>query len=327
MFGQLTNIISRLIKVIVRRSAYLLLAVPFLTLNCANAQRELGQDRSIVQVSDSVYRWGSDNQYGAYIVGENSIAVVDGHYCASGTMQWLKAEIANRHDVPVRYIILSHDHPDHICNSGVFSDTAVGIGHANIVPHIINENRQSIFPAVTFQESMDLQLGGVRVNLMYLGPSHSDNLIQIHIPDEKVLIAIDLAKGKSLYPDYRDMDVRSTLAIMKTLEYLPDVEIVLPGHGAISDQNNFRDQRRYLRAMHDEVLAHMIAGRTLAEIRDVVTLDEFSDYAHFDRWLDSNIVTMWGYLYRYREPKDRITETEAVKCRMNVKDCRTAGIR
>ena len=65
----------------------------------ANAQvdREWGVDRSIVQVSDSVYRWGSDNQYGAYIVGSEAIAVVDGHYCPSGTMQWLKAEIETSH--------------------------------------------------------------------------------------------------------------------------------------------------------------------------------------------------------------------------------------
>lgn len=48
----------------------------------ANAQedREWGVDRSIVQVSDSVYRWGSDNQYGAHIVASEAIAVVDSHY-------------------------------------------------------------------------------------------------------------------------------------------------------------------------------------------------------------------------------------------------------
>lgn len=292
----------------------------------ANAQvdREWGVDRSIVQVSDSVYRWGSDNQYGAYIVGSEAIAVVDGHYCPSGTMQWLKAEIERRHTVPVKYVILSHDHPDHVCNSQVFAATAMAIGHTNIIEHMIRENRPSMIPEITFDESMDLRLGGVTVKLMYLGPSHSDNLIQVHVPDEKVMVAIDLAKGKSLFPDYRDMDVHSTLRILKRLSNMGDIETVLPGHGPVSDQQNFRDQYDYLQALRDEVLEHIVAGRSLAEIRDQVTLEEFSDYAGYDRWLDQNVVTMWDYLYRYREPNQRITEDEAVLCREDVTQCRTA---
>ncbi len=286
--------------------------------------REWGVNRSIQQVSKSVYRWGSDNQYGAYIVGSEAIAVLDGHYCQSGTMQWLKAEIAKRHDVPVKYVILSHDHPDHVCNSQVFADSAVAIGHTNIVPHIVREQRLSMVPSITFDESMELQLGGVSLRLIYLGPSHSDNLIQVHVPDEKVMIAIDMAKGKSLFPDYRDMDVHSMLRVLKVLGNMDDIEVVLPGHGPISDQQNFRDQRRYMQALRDEVLEHMVAGKSLAEIRDIVTLDEFRDYGGYSRWLDQNIVTMWDYLYRYREPNQRITEDEAVLCREDVTQCRTA---
>jgi len=291
----------------------------------AQAQdKEWGADRSITQVSDSVYRWGSDGQYGAYIVGTDAIAVVDGHYCQSGTVHWLKEELAKRHDVPVKYMILSHDHPDHICNSQVFDDTAVTIGHKNILPHIIRENRPSSVPDITFEESMDVMLGGVTVNLLFLGPTHSDNLIQVHVPEEKVLIGIDIAKGKSLFPDYRDMDVHSMLNVLRALEHMPDVEIVLPGHGPVVGQENFGYQRRYIQALRDDLLDHIVAGNSLQQIRDSVTMDEFSDYGYFDEWLDSNIVTMWGYLYRHREPNQRITPEEAVECREDINQCRTS---
>ena len=305
-------------------SATLLLAF-FTTAPVADAQeREWGVNRSIEQVSKSVYRWGSDNQYGAYIVGSNSIAVVDGHYCPSGTMQWLKDELAKRHNVPVKYVILSHDHPDHICNTQVFDDTAIAIGHANILQHIIREKRPSMIPEITFDESMDVLLGGVSLRLMYLGPSHSDNLIQVHVPGENVMIAIDMAKGKSLFPDYRDMDVHSMLRILKILGNMADIDIVLPGHGPVSDQQNFHDQYRYMQALRDQVLDYIVQGKSLAEIRDLVTLAEFSDYGGYSRWLDQNVVTMWDYLYRYREPNQRITEDEAVLCREDVTQCRTA---
>lgn len=287
---------------------------------------EYGVNRIIEQVSDSVYRWGSDNQYGAYIVGSKSIAVVDGHYCQSGTVDWLKKEIEKRHDVPVRYVVLSHDHPDHICGTQVFSDTAAGIGHTNLVPHIVRENRPSIVPEITFDTSMVVDLGGVSINLLYFGPSHSDNLIQVHIPSEKVLIAVDMAKGRSIFPDYRDMDVHSMLKVQKQLAILDDVEIVLPGHGGITNQQNFRDSYRFIKTLRDEVLALMVDGKSLHEMRDLIRMEDFSDYRNLDRFLDANIVTMWEYLYRYREPNQRITPEEAVLCREDMNNCRTSNV-
>lgn len=303
---------------------YVFLAISLLTCEALSAQeRTYGKGRSIEKISEHVYRWGSDRQYGAYIVGADGIAVVDGHYCQSGTVAWLKQEIAKRHEVPVRYVILSHDHRGHICNSQLFADTAIGIGHKNIVPHIIRENRSSIIPSITFEESIELDLGGVRLHLFYLGPSHSDNLIQIHIPEEKVLIAIDIAKGRSLFPDYRDSDVNSLLDVLSQLERWPDVETVLPGHGPATNQANFTHQRRYLQALRDAVLEQIIAGRSLQQIRDSVTMDEFSDYRFHKQFLDANIVTMWDYLYRYREPNRRLTERETVDCVLDATRCRT----
>ena len=85
-----------------------------------------------------------------------------------------------------------------------------------------------------------------------------------------------MAKGKSLFPDFRDMDIHSALKVMKILGNLEDVEIVLPGHGKISDQQNFHDERRFIQALHDEVLAYSVEGRKLSEIRDLVQMEEFS---------------------------------------------------
>ena len=106
----------------------------------------------------------------------------------------------------------------------------------------------------------------------------------------------------------------------------PDVDIVLPGHGPITDKENFLHQRRYIKALRDEVLEGMIAGHSLQHIRDTVTMDDFSDYGSFETYLDANIVTMWGYLYRYREPNSRITPEEAVKCQLDVTQCRTSEL-
>jgi hypothetical protein len=68
----------------------------------------------------------------------------------------------------------------------------------------------------------------------------------------------------------------------------------------------------------------MVEGKSMDEIRQLVQLEEFSDYLYRDRWFDGNIVTMYHYLYRSREPNDRITTEEAVECR-ETGNCRTSG--
>jgi glyoxylase-like metal-dependent hydrolase (beta-lactamase superfamily II) len=294
------------------------------TTDLRSQERQWGRDRSIEQISAHVYRWGSDNQFGDYILTSEGIIVIDGHFCQSGTVAWLKNELATRHDVPVKYVVLSHDHQDHNCNSQVFSDTAVAVGHRNIVPHLVREKRLSAIPEITFEHEMDLVLGGVTVTLRYFGPSHSDNLIHVHVPQDKVLISIDIAR-EGLFPDLRDMDVHSTLRQLKVLANLADVEIVVPGHGPrLLGQDNFLKTHAFLQALHDRVLDLMIAGRPLPEIRRLVTMEEFSDVPGFANLLDPNIVTMYDFLYRYREPNMPINQLEAVSCIENSSACRTS---
>jgi len=304
-----------------------LLAVTLLHLPSLSAQERVfrSETRSIEQISEHVYRWGSDNQYGAYILTDEGIIVIDGHYCASGTAQWLKSELDSLYDVPVRYVILSHDHQDHNCHTGIYSDTALGVGHANIIPHLVGENRNSIIPSITFEEEMDLRLGGVSLRLLYFGPTHSDNLIQIHVPEERVLIAVDSAKGRNLFPDFRDMDVNNQLKVMRTLANLEDVDVVLPGHGPVTTQDAFLDYYDYVLALKENILGHMRAGRTLQEIKtltDASMREDYGDYNGIDLFLEHNIVTMWDFLYRYREPNARITQEEATLCIEDSRQCR-----
>jgi glyoxylase-like metal-dependent hydrolase (beta-lactamase superfamily II) len=307
-----------------RALSFAALAIPALLAQSGPAQeRRWGVDRSIEQVSEHVYRWGSDGQFGAYILTAAGIVVVDGHYCPSGTVDWLRGELAQRHDAPVRYVVLSHDHQDHICNSGV-DDTAVTIGHRRIRPHIVREQRNSAVPDVTFDDALTLHPGGLEIRLLYFGPSHSDNLIHVHVPADRVLISIDLARN-GLFPDLRDMDVHGTLENLDRLSRLEDVDIVLPGHGAeLLGQDNFARTREFLATLHDRVLDAMIAGESLPEIRENLRMDEFRDLGGLERSLDANVVTMYDFLYRYREPNVRIEPAEAVSCIESSGDCRTS---
>ena len=256
---------------------------------------------SIVQLTESVFRRGG--QSNVFMVTDEGIIVVDGT-CSGGGQAWLKEELDRRYDVPVKYVILSHDHEMHICGTQAFSDTAVTIAHRNARPHIVREGRNAAVPDVTFEESMEIHLGGKRAVLYYFGPTHSDNLIQVHFPEEGVLVATDaIRSGKSIgLPDYRDSNVNNLIDALDRLARLDNVDIVVPGHAGLADQQGFVYFRTFLVALRDRVLAEMVECRSGEEIVETVTMDDFADYGNYEEWLRANVISMWDYLYRQREP-------------------------
>ena len=260
---------------------------------------------TIVQLSDSVFRRGATSNI--FIVTDEGIIVVDGT-CGGGGQEWLKDELARRYDVPVKYVILSHDHEMHICGLQAFDDTAVTVAHINIQDHITNEGRNTSMPDVVFDDYMEINLGGKKILLYYFGPTHSDNLIQVHFPEEGILVATDLVRsGKAIgLPDYRDSNVNNLIDTLDKLSRLDDVDIVVPGHAGLADQQSFVYFRDYLVALKSRVLDEMIAGASIEEILERVRMEDFADYGNYDNWLRPNVISMWDYLYRWREPSGNI---------------------
>lgn len=270
------------------------------------AQEQLDQSPRLVEITENIlltqHRPGAANS--VVIATDEGLVVVDGTCRGEGDPAWLKQELALRYEVPVRFVILSHDHEDHICGLQVFDDTAVTISHANAREHILRENRNTSIPDVVFDERMEFFLGGKQFTLYYFGPTHSNNLIQIHVPDEGVLIAPDISRaGKSLVmPDFRDADINNLIETLGILSKLDDVDIVIPGHWGTTTQDRFLDYRDYVVALRDRVLEEMINGASIDEILERVTMEDYSDYGNFDLWFRSNVISMWDKMYRYREP-------------------------
>ncbi|MDG2087871.1 MAG: MBL fold metallo-hydrolase [Arenicellaceae bacterium] len=270
------------------------------------AQEEFDGSPSLVNITDNVYRTvhrpAAANS--VVIATDEGLVVVDGTCRGEGDSAWLKEELGRRFDVPVKYVVLSHDHEDHICDLHVFDDTAVTISHALTRKHILREKRNTSIPDVIFQDEMEFFLGGKQFILYYFGPTHSDNLIQIHIPDEGVLIAPDISRsGKSLVlPDFRDADVNNLIDTLEKLSNLKNVDIVVPGHRGTTTQDRFLDYQKFVMALRDRVLEQMINNASIEEILERVTMEDFSDYGNYDLWLRSNIISMWDNMYRYREP-------------------------
>jgi glyoxylase-like metal-dependent hydrolase (beta-lactamase superfamily II) len=85
----------------------------------------------IVPIKDNLYRARAGNWYGIFLVTREGIILGDPLYPEFA--EWLKAELDERFDVPVRYVVYSHSHFDHVQGGAVFADTALFVAHENML--------------------------------------------------------------------------------------------------------------------------------------------------------------------------------------------------
>jgi glyoxylase-like metal-dependent hydrolase (beta-lactamase superfamily II) len=90
--------------------------------------------RSIELINGSVYRAMNNNHGTVFMVTPEGILLADP--INVDFAKWLKAELATRFKVPVRYVVYSHHHWDHASGGEVFADTARFVGHANMRSHL-----------------------------------------------------------------------------------------------------------------------------------------------------------------------------------------------
>ena len=90
--------------------------------------------RTIELINGGVYTATNNNHRTVFLVTPEGIVLADP--INADFSRWLKAELATRFKVPVRYVVYSHHHWDHASGGEVFADTARFVGHANMLTHL-----------------------------------------------------------------------------------------------------------------------------------------------------------------------------------------------
>ena len=257
-------------------------------LSFATAQEPV---RGIVRVAGDLYRFQNNFHYSVFLVTPEGIIVTDP--INAGVATWLKAELKQRFNKPVKYLIYSHHHEDHISGGEVFSDTATVIAHEKAVPAMIADKVPTALPDITFSDHMIVELGGKTVELTYIGVCHSDNSIVMRFPDEKAVFAVDFVLVKSL--PYKDLPVSyhypEWLASLQKLEAM-EFEILVPGHDGVGEYSDVRAFRHYLEDLESGIMKGIKAGQSVEDMKKTITLDEYKDWAYYKDWFPLNIEGM-----------------------------------
>jgi glyoxylase-like metal-dependent hydrolase (beta-lactamase superfamily II) len=196
-------------------------------------------------------------------------------------------------DQPVKYMIYSHSHWDHVLGGKIFKDAgAKVISQRNCLASFYRyPNPDLVLPDTSYDQHMDITLGGRPVRLIYFGVNHSDCMTFIHIPHAGILHIVDVVTPGSVPTGTGKMEdtyLLDTIRTLKDIEAL-DFQTMVGGHGkASAPKAAVTERREYLEALMTAVRAEIDKGTPFGEIPSKISLPQFKHLTGYDKFLKSN---------------------------------------
>ena len=214
-----------------------------------------------VDGTDNVYVFRNGNHQAMFIVTSEGVIATDpiGYGRPTGGQTYLD-EIRKVTDKPVKYVIYSHHHYDHIAGGKAFKDAgATFVAHHKAKERLAQINDpHTVLPDEAVPDSgRSITLGGTTLELVYLGPNHSDTNLVMRLPKERIVFIVDTIPvgqipGRGMidfYPLETEAFIQKVVAM--------DWDRLIPGHPGPNDRlgtkKDAHDQLQLLQAASAEI--------------------------------------------------------------------------
>jgi glyoxylase-like metal-dependent hydrolase (beta-lactamase superfamily II) len=160
-------------------------------------------------------------------------------------------------------------------------------------------------PSRTFSGALSLQVGSKRVELLEVGPAHTEGDVIVHVPDERTVFTGDIlfVDGTPIVwsgPVERWIEACNRILSM-------EVETVVPGHGPITDKRGVEAVKSYLEHVRAEARKRFEAGMSASDAAREISLGDFAGWRDAER-IAVNVHT----LYRHWNPAGKSPDVMAL---------------
>lgn len=138
-----------------------------------------------------------------------------------------------------------------------------------------------VAPTETFTGEMSLKVGDKEVRLVEVGPAHTRGDVLVYVPQDKVLYTGDMLFNQAHPAIWAGPTSNWIRACDLMLSW--DLDVVVPGHGALTDKSGIKEFRDYLAYVLAESRKCHEAGMTYLQAADAISLDPWLHFAEEER--------------------------------------------
>ncbi|MGH6735760.1 MAG: quinoprotein relay system zinc metallohydrolase 2 [Methyloceanibacter sp.] len=248
-----------------------------------------------------------------FIVGSEAVAVIDTSGSAAMGSE-LRDAIRAVSDKPIKYVINTHMHPDHVLGNAAFKqDNPTFVGHYKLARALgtraegyITANKQMlgheafdgseiVLPTLLIKEPTTLDLGDRTLLLEPQPTAHTDNDLIVTDTKTDTLFLGDLLF--SVHVPTIDGSIKGWLTLLDEIGRRKAARVV-PGHGPKTMElpQAIEPEQRYLAAIAADVRQLIAEGKTLAEATKTAGFSEEDAWKLFDQYHVRNVTAAFAEL-------------------------------
>lgn len=272
--------------------------------------RTLPQQETVVKVTDDVFLFmtprGGPNA--SFVVTSDSVVVID-TLVTPALARRLLGEIRKVTPLPIRYVITTHEHSDHVFGNQVFSPPADIIAHESVRTHYIKDVdrefafRRRLMPTVDFSEvkvtlptitlsgerpTLRLHIGGREIQIHHFGPGQTAGDLFTYLPDEKVLFTGDSFNRQSINFMGAMASYEGWLSTLDRIGAM-DVQAYVGGHGHPATKADISAYRGMLQSFYEQVKRGVEGGASLDDLLRTLKFRQYQQWRNYEGFVHRNI--------------------------------------
>jgi len=237
-------------------------------------------------------------------VGEDGIFIIDDQFAPLS--EKILAAIRSLSDKPLTFLVNTHHHGDHSGgNENMTKAGATIIAHDNVKKRLESEQRDGSYkpkeaiPVISYNDKLTININDEDIAVFHVSNAHTDGDSILYFTESNVLHTGD-TYFNGRYP-FIDLNSGGSVngyieAVKRGLMLIDDDTKIIPGHGSLSNKQEYKNFLKMLETLRDNVQKAIDDGKTKDEITDDTSLTKaYDDLGYGTGYINSERMRLTFY--------------------------------